>query len=52
MPMAIIKLSKIEAAGRQIDAAIRMLFENEDPVAIHTITMAGFRILRDLACWF
>jgi len=46
--MVKIKVNKEEAARRQIDAAIRMLFENEDPIAIHTITMAGFRILRDL----
>jgi hypothetical protein len=26
-----------------------MLFENEDPIAIHTLCMAAFRILRDLA---
>lgn len=47
--MATIKVTKIEAAQRQIDAAIRMLFRNEDPVPIHTLVMAGFRILRDLA---
>ncbi len=46
--MGKIKINKIEAARRQIDAAIRMLFQNEDPVAIHTIVMAAFRILRDL----
>ena len=43
-----IRVTKIQAAQRQIDAAIRMLFGNEDPVAIHTVAMAGFRILRDL----
>lgn len=42
-------LNKPEAARRQIDAAIRMLFSGEDPVAIHTLAMAGFRVLRDLA---
>lgn len=47
--MANIKVNKPEAARRQIDAAIRMLFSGEDPVAIHTLTMAGFRVLRDLA---
>lgn len=25
-----------------------MLFRNDDPVAVHTVAMAGFRILRDL----
>jgi len=47
--MAKIKLSKIEAARRQIDSAIRMLFANEDPVSIYTIAAAGSRILNDLA---
>ena len=43
-----IRVTKIQAAQRQIDAGIRMFFRNEDPVAIHTVAMAGFRILRDL----
>ncbi|MCK4603165.1 MAG: hypothetical protein KAU41_00525, partial [Deltaproteobacteria bacterium] len=47
--MAKIKVNKIEAVRRQLDAAIRMLFANEDPLAIHTLSMAAFRILRDLA---
>lgn len=47
--MANIKVNKPEAAKRQIDAAIRMLFSGEDPVAVHTLAMAGFRVLRDLA---
>ena len=47
--MARLKVSKPEAARRQLDSAIRMLFKNEDPIAIHTLCMAAFRILRDLA---
>ena len=47
--MAKIDINKPEAARRQIDAAIRMLFSGEDPVAVHTLAMAGFRVLRDLA---
>ena len=47
--MAKIEVNKISAARRQINAAIRMLFSDEDPVAIHTLTSAGFRILKDLA---
>ena len=42
-------ITKIQAAQRQIDAGIWMLFRNDDPVAIHTVAMAGLRILRDLA---
>ena len=46
--MTKIEVNKLEAAQRQIDAAIRMLFSGEDPVAIHTLASAGFTILRDL----
>lgn len=48
-PMTKIKVNKPEAARRQVDTAIWMLFSAEDPVAIHTLAMAGLRILRDLA---
>jgi hypothetical protein len=34
-------LNKIDAARRQLDAAIRMTFRQEDPVAIHCLTAAG-----------
>lgn len=47
--MTRITVDKTEAARRQVDAAIRMLFSNEDPVAIHTLASAAFRILSDLA---
>lgn len=47
--MAKIKISKTEAARRQIDSAIRMLFINEDPVSIHTLAAAGYGILKDIA---
>ena len=47
--MAKNEVDKISAARRQISAAIRMLFSDEDPLAIHTVVSAGFRILKDLA---
>ncbi len=47
--MAEIKVNKPEAARRQIDVAIKLLFNNEDPIPIHTLAMAAFRIVRDLA---
>lgn len=47
--MAELRVNKPEAARRQIEAAIRLLFANEDPLAVHTLTMAGFHIVRDLA---
>ena len=47
--MAKIEISKIKGAQRQIDAAVRMLLDNEDPVAIHTLAHAALSVLRDLA---
>jgi hypothetical protein len=47
-PEAEIYVTKLEAARRQIDAAIRMYFAGEDSLAIHTIAAAGYKILRDL----
>lgn len=47
--MAKLNVSKIEAARRQTDSAIRMLFMNEDPAAIHTIAAAADQILMDIA---
>ncbi len=46
--MAKIRVSKIDAARRQIDVAIRLLFSQGDAVAIHTLAAAGGRILKDL----
>ena len=31
------RITKLEAGGRQLDAAIRMFFKNEDMLAIHTV---------------
>lgn len=45
--MAKIRINKLDAARRQIDAAIRMTFAGEDPVAIHSVVAAGHRIIRD-----
>ena len=41
-------INKLEAARRQLDAAIRMTFANEDSLAIHTIAAAAYRITRDI----
>lgn len=41
-------ISKIDAAGRQINCAIRLFFNDDDDLAIHTLAHAGFRILYDL----
>ena len=42
------KLSKIEAARRQLDTAIRLYFENDDLIAVHALSRAAFRVLYDL----
>jgi len=41
-------INKLEAARRQLDAAIRMTFTNADELATHTVAAASYRILRDL----
>jgi hypothetical protein len=47
-PKGTVQISKIAAAQRQLDAAIRMFFIREDELAIHTVAAAVFQILRDL----
>jgi hypothetical protein len=45
---ATMHVNKIAAASRQLDAAIRMFFAQEDELAIHTLVSAAFRVLRDI----
>jgi hypothetical protein len=45
---AAIFVTKLGAAQRQLDAAIRMRLAGEDTLAIHTVLAAAYRILRDL----
>src|SRR5260370_484615 len=40
---------KLYAASRQLDCAIRLVAAHEDELAIHTLLMATFVILNDLA---
>ncbi|MBI3374243.1 MAG: hypothetical protein HY017_21170 [Betaproteobacteria bacterium] len=47
--MADVHITKQAAAQRQIDAAIRILFAEEDPLAVHTVVAAAHTILIDLA---
>jgi hypothetical protein len=46
--MAKVLINKLDAARRQINAAIRMTFEGEDPIAIHSVIAAGHRIIKDI----
>jgi hypothetical protein len=43
-----LKVGKIEAARRQVRAAIEMWFASGDPIAIHTLVAAAHEILYDL----
>jgi hypothetical protein len=44
-----LKVSKVDAARRQIDTAIELLFGGGDPVSVHTLAAAGARVVRDLS---
>lgn len=46
--MSTIRVNKIEVAHRQLNAAIKMTFGGEDPIAVHTVASAGHRIIRDI----
>lgn len=43
-----VHLSKLDAARRQLKVAIRLLFDDEDPVAVHTLVGAASVIITDL----
>lgn len=43
-----IHVTKLAAAERQLRAAIRMYFSQEDELAIHTVASAAYGLLRDL----
>lgn len=46
--MKSVKITKLDAAKRQLEIAIRLYFNNADPVSIHTLTRAAHTILSDL----
>jgi hypothetical protein len=48
MQSAEIYVTKLAAAKRQLSAAIRLYFQGEDELAIHTIASASYRVLSDL----
>lgn len=43
-----IKISKLDAAKRQIETAIQLWLYFGDPVSIHTLTAAGHQLLHDI----
>lgn len=43
-----ITISKLDAARRQLETAIRLYFANGDPVSIHTLAAAAYNIVKDV----
>lgn len=41
-------LSKLEAARRQLETAVKLYSEHGDEVSIHTLAAAGYSIVRDI----
>ena len=42
-------VTKLEAASRQLDTAIRLFFSGGDAVSIHTLAAAAFNVFADIA---
>jgi hypothetical protein len=47
-PRGAVRVLKLAAAQRELDAAIRMTFAEEDVLAITTVANAAYRVLRDI----
>lgn len=43
-----VHVTKLAAAQRQLRAAIRMFFAQEDELAVHTVASAAYRLIADL----
>ena len=43
-----LQISKLDAARRQLETAIRLYFSQCDPVSIHTLISAAYNVLRDI----
>lgn len=43
-----IHVSKLDAAKRQIETALRLYFSSGDPVSIHTLIAAAYNVIRDI----
>src|SRR5713226_7570164 len=48
MPPAALHVTKLAAAKRQLQAAIRLFFLQEEELAIHTVASASYGLLKDL----
>ena len=43
-----LRISKIDAARRQLDCAIELWFFDKDEISIHTLAAAAYQIIHDL----
>lgn len=43
-----LKISKLDAAKRQLETAIRLYFSEGDPVSIHTLAAAAYDVIHDI----
>jgi hypothetical protein len=43
-----VKVTKREAASRQLNQGIRLFFDRGDMLAVHTLTAAAFQLFADL----
>jgi hypothetical protein len=41
-------LSKLDAALRQLETAVTLYLQSNDPISIHTLTAAAYNVLRDI----
>lgn len=44
-----LEITKLDAARRQIDAALVLWFSEGEPIAVHTLVAAGHHVLHDIA---
>lgn len=44
-----LQISKLDAARRQLEVAVRLYFSNDDPVSIHTLAAAAYNVIRDVS---
>ena len=47
-PSCVIRLSKFDVAERQLNQAIRLFFDEGDPVSVHTLSEAAAQVLYDI----
>ena len=43
-----LRLTKLDAARRQLETAVRLYFHEGDPVSTHTLAAAAYNVLRAL----